>query len=96
MDKQLQALQHNIEAAVCDRSHAPAWERTVWPLQRLLRTAGAVLATFPRWSVGTITFRADIKHLLEQARGSARSAVNAAQIGRFSTQCVENLDEVAA
>lgn len=39
------------------------------------------------------TFHADIKNILEQARSRARSAVKAAQIGRFSTQYVENLDE---
>jgi hypothetical protein len=42
------------------------------------------------------TCHEDIKHILEQVRSSARSAVNTAQIRRFSTQRVENLDEVVA
>lgn len=42
------------------------------------------------------TFHADIKHIFEQARSRARSVVNAAQIGRFSTQCVENRDGLSA
>jgi len=54
--KRYRVVHYNLDAilAVGYRSHAPAWERTVWPLQRLVRTAGAVLAAFPRWSVGTI------------------------------------------
>ncbi len=40
------------------------------------------------------SFHTDIKNILEQARGKARSAVNVAPIKRFSTQCVENLGEV--
>jgi|GEM_PF-6102593 hypothetical protein len=38
------------------------------------------------------TFHAEIKHILEQAR----AAMNAARIMRFSTQRVENPDEVGA
>jgi hypothetical protein len=54
--KRYRVAHYNLDAilAVGYRSHAPAWERTVWPLQRPVRTAGAVLAAFPRWSVGTI------------------------------------------
>jgi hypothetical protein len=43
-----------------------------------------------------VLIHSDIKYVLEQARSRVRSAVNTAQIGRFSTRCVENLHEVVA
>lgn len=41
-------------------------------------------------------FHADIKNILDKARGKARFSVNVAMLWRFSTQCVENLEEVVA
>lgn len=92
--------------ASCDRSHAPAWERAVWPLQRLVRTAGAVLAAFPRWGVGTITSTKKSSvvqtegksEVSDHFRGVTKMVVcgNVAAVRQFSTQCGENLSEVPA
>ena len=97
MDKQLQALQHNLEAAV-QRADAEGIE--FWFARDLQTPLG-----YARWE----NFQTAVQRAMESCeasghavsdhfRGVTKMVVygNVAAIRQFSTQCEENLNEVPA